>query len=220
MDFLPKMNIATQDFIKMSNINKLLKIEDTFFRDLPCNIYINDKKGRMLDCNINQAHIVGVKKCEDVIGTTIFDWTVEKDAVIIKNNNNKVITTRSKIIVYESVQLIKKSVNIKTISFKFPLVNKLEKSIALIGMSFVLSSENRINPFDKLTHRQKNCLFHLIKGLSYKQIAQRLKLSPKTVENYLNIIKDKLHCINRSELIEKCWQHNFILEYQHNFLFS
>jgi DNA-binding CsgD family transcriptional regulator len=51
-----------------------------------------------------------------------------------------------------------------------------------------------------------DCLYHLVKGKTMKQIAAALSLSPKTIEHYLDIIKRKLNCYSRSELIEKALQ--------------
>ncbi|WP_019215119.1 response regulator transcription factor [Legionella tunisiensis] len=52
-----------------------------------------------------------------------------------------------------------------------------------------------------LTKRQMDCLYHLVKGMTIKQIANTLNLSPKTVEHYLDAVKVKLKCRNRAELI-------------------
>jgi DNA-binding CsgD family transcriptional regulator len=63
-----------------------------------------------------------------------------------------------------------------------------------------------------LTKRQEDCLFYLTIGMTKKEIAKNTQLSPKTVEHYLDAVKIKLNCHNRSELIKKalnmiCIQH-------------
>jgi DNA-binding CsgD family transcriptional regulator len=57
-----------------------------------------------------------------------------------------------------------------------------------------------------LTTRQLDCLFSLMKGMSIKQIAKHLSLSPRTIEHYLESIKIKMDCASRVELFEKAWQ--------------
>ena len=54
-----------------------------------------------------------------------------------------------------------------------------------------------------LSKRQIECLFCLVKGMTIKEIAIELQLSPKTVEHYLTYIKFKLNCYSRSQLISK-----------------
>lgn len=61
-------------------------------------------------------------------------------------------------------------------------------------------------PADKtrvLSHQQKQCLSCLMQGMTIKEIANYLKLSPRTVEHYIDAIKSKLHCSSRSKLIMK-----------------
>jgi DNA-binding CsgD family transcriptional regulator len=54
-----------------------------------------------------------------------------------------------------------------------------------------------------LTTRESEVLFYFLRRKTAKQIAQLLKLSPRTVEDYIDHIKLKLDCHNKSELIQK-----------------
>ena len=56
---------------------------------------------------------------------------------------------------------------------------------------------------NRLTQRQEECLKHLVQGMSLKQIAKHLSLSPRTVEHYLESVKMKLDCNSRVELFAK-----------------
>ena len=42
---------------------------------------------------------------------------------------------------------------------------------------------------------------YLCRGLTTKQIARRLKLSPRTVETYIDRVKIKYNCHNKAELL-------------------
>lgn len=69
-------------------------------------------------------------------------------------------------------------------------------------------SENRL-PFGDsyITSQKLKCLRLKLQGSSYKEIAQICKLSPRTVETYLNRIKERSGISNKSclqELIDFC----------------
>ena len=51
--------------------------------------------------------------------------------------------------------------------------------------------------------REAECLFHLIHGKTAKGIARILKISPRTVEGFVNNIKLKIGVTNKSGLVQK-----------------
>ncbi|HVV67935.1 MAG TPA: helix-turn-helix transcriptional regulator [Gammaproteobacteria bacterium] len=53
-----------------------------------------------------------------------------------------------------------------------------------------------------LSPRQEECLFWLLRGKSAKEIAQQLKVSSRTVEHYIELIKDKSDTRSKAELID------------------
>ena len=53
-----------------------------------------------------------------------------------------------------------------------------------------------------LSTREFECLFFLLRGKTAKETANLLNLSFRTVESYINGIKQKFQCTTRSELIE------------------
>jgi DNA-binding CsgD family transcriptional regulator len=75
---------------------------------------------------------------------------------------------------------------------------------------------NRLESFfdsslqNDLTQRQLDCLYGLVQGMTMKEIALLHRLSPKTVEHYLDRIKFKLQCKSRSELISKALKLSYI----------
>jgi len=54
----------------------------------------------------------------------------------------------------------------------------------------------------QLSKMESRCVYYWSKGLSMKQIARQLSLSPRTVEAYLNSAKRKAGCQYKSELID------------------
>lgn len=69
-------------------------------------------------------------------------------------------------------------------------------------------------PFDYgvvvFTLREAQCLHYFLKRYSAQKTAEKLFLSPKTVEFYLAEIKNKLNCNNTSEIIELAMEYGFI----------
>ena len=59
----------------------------------------------------------------------------------------------------------------------------------------------------RLSDRETEVLRLVAKGLSYKQIAERLVLSPRTVQNHVQNILGKLHLRNRIELVRYALEH-------------
>ncbi|STX50966.1 transcription regulator protein, response regulator containing CheY-like receiver domain and HTH DNA-binding domain [Legionella busanensis] len=54
----------------------------------------------------------------------------------------------------------------------------------------------------KLTKRELDCAYLLIRGKTYREIAVSLSLSPRSIESYIESIKNKTSCYKKSELIE------------------
>ncbi|MTV25330.1 response regulator transcription factor [Nitriliruptoraceae bacterium ZYF776] len=58
-----------------------------------------------------------------------------------------------------------------------------------------------------LTDREREVLQHVAKGYPYKEVGERLSISPKTVENHVRNILDKLHLERRQELVRYAIEH-------------
>lgn len=53
-----------------------------------------------------------------------------------------------------------------------------------------------------LSERELECVFHLLRGRSMKEIGKELNISPRTVETHLEKIKVKLNCRNKSDIFD------------------
>jgi DNA-binding CsgD family transcriptional regulator len=65
--------------------------------------------------------------------------------------------------------------------------------------SLLIEQGNNIIP---LTVRESDCIKLLRKGITIKEIASFLELSPRTVETYINNVKEKTGCNNKSTLLK------------------
>ncbi len=52
-----------------------------------------------------------------------------------------------------------------------------------------------------ISKREAECMFHLSANKTVKEIARSMELSPRTVESYLDNVKKKSNCTNKSELV-------------------
>lgn len=64
--------------------------------------------------------------------------------------------------------------------------------------------------FLDLTSTQKECMFIYCHVKTAKDVAHVLNLSHRTVENHLTNIKNKLNCLNESQLFDKCYTEGYV----------
>jgi len=82
----------------------------------------------------------------------------------------------------------------------FHILSQLDSNLDLGIQSYTL--DNPHNKF-KLTKRECECVFLLIRGKTAKEIASLLSLSKRTVESYIENIKNKMNCQNKVEILVK-----------------
>lgn len=90
----------------------------------------------------------------------------------------------------------------------------LSESLELIAKTGLLGSDQRVKNFHKfvyksviddvyLSQQEMRCIKLLIRGMTAKMIARTLKISHRTVESYLEILKLKFRVNTKIELIDK-----------------
>lgn len=90
------------------------------------------------------------------------------------------------------------------IDYFLPFINQMPTRLE--GGSYLLSHEHT---GIKLTARQLECLFFLLRGKTIKQIGQALQRSYRTVEIHVEKLKLKFSCQSKSELIDKAYSLGF-----------
>ncbi len=204
--------------------NKLqYNIDVESFLTLPCHVYWKDRKGVILGCNDNQAKSIGFKKDDDVIGKTDFELCWKREAIIYQQHDQEVMQTKKSKVTQEPIRLIDDSTG-TALSHKIPQYSYSEEIAGIFGFSTILTLEKNIlksvisranikqkilssnigvSSDPKLAKREQECVYHLVRGLTAKQIAKELHLSPRTVEFYLERVKNKFNCQSKSELVFK-----------------
>lgn len=105
------------------------------------------------------------------------------------------------------------------LSYKFPYYTTRGKIIGIMGVSFDMKNHPIINinassPLIKhiaqrtnnkltlqLSTQQRTCMQYVLKGNTSKEIAQAMRLSPRTIEHYIEILKNKFGCAHKRDLI-------------------
>lgn len=207
---VPIMNIATN-------------ILENYF-DSPCQIYLKDKHGKILECNEKQAKIAGFDKGQELVGLYNEDLLPRDVVQSIITNDQETLATQTLKICVESAKFThangpNDSMNY-CLSYKFPHYTTQGKLIGLMGVSFDIHSYSSIDlnphspllkhflisPIDhpaiqQLSPKQKICLKHLLQGKTYKEIGEKMHLSHRTIEQYVENLKNIFGCQNKSELI-------------------
>lgn len=60
---------------------------------------------------------------------------------------------------------------------------------------------------DPLSEREREVLQYVARGYTYREVGEQLHIAPKTVENHVRNILDKLHLNRRQELIRYAVEH-------------
>lgn len=217
--------MKTEESLPLNHLENLFELTSA-------NVYSKDIKGCYLSSNQTMLEVNNIPSEQDILGATDYDLTWKEQAPVLIQNDQEVIQTNKAKTYIEPVWLNGKLLQCY-ISHKTPLRTSLGKVIGVFGLSFLLEDENSLintvnevsalsnsslckqiqhvgaQPFLRgrhLTKRQMDCLYYLVKGMTIKQIANTLNLSPKTVEHYLDAVKVKLKCRNRTELIATALQ--------------
>jgi DNA-binding NarL/FixJ family response regulator len=80
-------------------------------------------------------------------------------------------------------------------------------SLAMLVLGEFRRMSKQATGTNPLTDREREVLQHVARGYPYKDIGEQLHISPKTVENHVRNILDKLHLNRRQELIRYAVEH-------------
>lgn len=199
---------------------------------LPIGVYFIRADSINEKVNEHDAMSCGFDSAKSAIGKTCFSGFTKKSANITTQNDKEVMLTEDIKISEEDVVLSKDYSRRPTLSIKLPWYNDQNKVIGIFGCSIILgkhpladslslvtnlgilNTTENISQFvgteiqnDYLSRRQISCAKLLLSGMTIKQIAAYLNLSPRTVESYVENIKTKLNCRNKTELILKLYEH-------------
>lgn len=83
------------------------------------------------------------------------------------------------------------------------LVKQVEEQKIILPFRKLIAKNNQLLHQAAFSKRQSECVDLLLSGKTTKEIANHLQLSPRTIEHYINTIKNKFGCKNKTELAVK-----------------
>lgn len=194
---------------------------------LPYSVYLLDSAGATLKINDVGAEICGFNSPEQAIGRSIFDVSMENSAKNLMDNCESVLQQET-VKLFDEFNLRHDGRTLHFLSIKFPCYDAGHQLRGTLGVSIVIGEHPLANAIVHLTAlgllpentspnqsiklnlgsvyltpREQKCLEYTIKGHTAKQIAKKLNLSPRTVEEYLNQLKVKFNVGSKQDMIQK-----------------
>jgi len=206
--------------------------------NLPCSVFFDNSEHAAEKVNEISAQICGYVSAEDAIGHTVFDFTTKETALRFVSNQQQVMTSQRMHIV-EDILIKKDEIPFSFVAISFPWYSNEDKVIGVFGCSIVLNHHSIAQSFSELcdfglltkqkypstftpipchtsfTRREKQCISLIMQGKSPKEIGILLFLSHRTIEHYIENIKDKIGVTTKAEMIVKLTE---IINSQENFI--
>lgn len=173
--------------------------------NLPDHVFWEDKEGRFLGCNDQQAKNIGFEKAEDIVGKTIWDiakkldWTDE----MIQNlraNDLEVMNTGKTISVEESAMWAN-GVTRTFLSKKAPLRDDHGNCIGILGLSFDITELKKIELELRREKKQAESA-NLAKSDFIANISHDIRTPLHAILGTAELLKLKAHLPEQSELLD------------------
>lgn len=192
-----------------------LNIDPKALLRIPGNVWVfwKDFNGRFLGCNDYMAAALGLSSNAEIIGKNDYDFCfLPSEADFYRKCDREVMSTKLLKQYYDTATL--HSGKRLCLVLKMPLLDE-DKVVGMAGISYNLnkikhSFDATVNQIQKdipiqihFSPREAQCIHHLLRGKTAKQIAYELNLSYRTVEFYIMNLKKKLNVTTRSDLIEQ-----------------
>lgn len=199
---------------------------------LPCNVYILNHESKVVNGNLANARTMDCDSVSESIGKSALDVCTRESSAHFLANDRLVARNEKALFLEEMADKEEEAPSINYFSMKLPWYDQNDKILGVFGFSVVLGKQSlaeslstisglgllhgfqsKINSLNhiyalniekiNLTPRESYILNLMIKGKRCPEIALITKLSKRTVEHYIENIRQKFNVSNKSELIEK-----------------
>jgi DNA-binding CsgD family transcriptional regulator len=179
------------------------------------NVGWKDTNLRYLGCNANLSATHNMLSADEIIGLTDSDLPgltrkncelyYETDRLALAGNTiNKLHVNNQSLHLITKKPFFDSDNKIAGIIYHCQLVDdvnlcqQLQPIVTVVPLNSV-----------RLSAREQQCLQHLVKGKTAKWIADKLGLSKRTIESYIDNIKSKMGCVNKAELLVAAIKHGY-----------
>lgn len=196
---------------------------------MPLSFWVLDKSCSTVAINSEGVKICGFESEKDAAGKSLIHVSTKDSASKLITNCRDVLKSHQTKM-FDELNIRKDNTSYQFLSIKVPLYNLSNEIMGICGFSIVIghhslaSNLNAIKNLGLITpaaddhqhslkqmslsKRQYQCLLFLKKGYTAKMIGRELKLSHRTIESYIEHLKQKFCVDSKSELIQK------IIEYR------
>jgi len=197
-DISLKYSVISKDYSSLLGWNDPNQCIDLTDFDIPCQAVRAAEQFRVLD---QKVLATGTALLSLYICNYSFGWkTLISSKIPIQKANGEVIGVYGQVMDITNTNMFNTYINLNLFDQKFR--NSKDEPVI-----YILNQEHSPLPLSK---QQQSCVFLLTRGKSMKEIAAILNLSVRTVESYFNVIKFKLGCNTKSQIIEKAINSNFL----------
>ena len=158
---------------------------------------------------------ISTEDTPSIVGKTDFDLFNKATATLFYQNDQQIIKSQTEALLTEEHQISPQYIQ-RFITVKTPLLNQDKQAIGVIGSSHEISVVHINGQPIELNRRDVDCLAGIFKGMSAKMIAKHHDLSPRTVESYIENLKNKINCQNKHEIIQLILDNNLELILKHH----
>lgn len=166
-------------------------------------------------CNANLATMLGLQCPDNIVGLTDRDLRDFTEESYQFHHHNDLLALSGKTVHCLHQSTTFNGEGLFTI-IKKPLIDNEKKIIGIIyhctpmqtTASLSMMQQDKRNlvampaaNINKLSAREMECLFYVLRGKTLKEIAIMLQLSRRTIETYFENIKNKFGCTNKTELL-------------------
>ncbi len=175
--------------------------------------YIVSKEQELLNLANIGTHISFIIQHQDKSEIFSFGASADNDRFnAFYLNNLNLLKKFTQYFLNESTALIKQAqqqlINVpEKMLMEFPIRNNKEFYQSPDVSKFI---DMLHYPFNMLSERELACLKYIIDGYTHTEIGKIFRLSPRTIDCYINRVKAKLKCENKTDIIKIAKKHGIV----------
>jgi DNA-binding CsgD family transcriptional regulator len=196
---ISKINeISATVLLRINMLNSQLILSDHVIEQLPGCLFIKDLRLQFVDANKTFLQDAGVR-LDDIKGLNDADMPWQFMQHKYRQDDLTVLHKQSLLSTVE-MHVNQEGKRFQVLVTKKCLYSSHHKKIGIIGFFQALPAATE-NSLQTLSKRQQTVYHLLIQGKTAKEISVSLALSHRTIQYYTDLIKTKLNCRTKSDLI-------------------